>query len=107
MLDGKMVRWKKLFQIRYILIVFPLVMSFPSAAQSQPTLEDLWNGKAEWVVDIPNVGLPVGESDTLYKGNNEYWSYLHASDQSAGVVDQCGDPVTFPGCTTLWQSSDG
>lgn len=63
--------------------------------------------KAEWVVDVPNVGLPVGESDTLYKGNGEFWSYLHASDQSAGVIDQCGDPVAFPGCTTLWQSIDG
>lgn len=103
-----MVRSKKLFQFRYFLIVFSLVLSFPTAAQTPPpTLEDFWNGKAEWVVDIANVGLPVGESDTLYKGNNEYWSYLHASDQSAGVVDQCGDPVAFPGCTTLWQSTDG
>ncbi len=102
-----MVRSNELFQIRYLLIVFLLLLSFPSAAQVQPTLEDFWNGKAEWIVDVPNVGLPVGESDTLYKGSNEYWSYLHASDQSAGVVDQCGDPVAFPGCTTLWQSTDG
>lgn len=102
-----MVRSKKLFQMRYLLIVFSLVLSFPTAAQAQPTLEDFWNGKAEWAVDVANVGLPVGESDTLYKGNNEYWSYLHASDQSAGVVDQCGDPAAFPGCTTLWQSTDG
>jgi len=53
------------------------------------------------------VGLPVGESDTVYRGGNEFWSYLHASYRSAGVVDQCGDPAPFPGCTTLWRSTDG
>ncbi|MEP6986075.1 MAG: hypothetical protein ABI970_10780, partial [Chloroflexota bacterium] len=102
-----MVRSKNTLQIWYLLIVFPLLLGFQTTPQPQPTLEDFWNGKADWVMDIANVGLPVGESDTLYKGNNEYWSYLHASDQSAGVVDQCGDPVAFPGCTTLWQSTDG
>ncbi len=102
-----MVRLKIRFRIGQILILLPLLLALPTAAQAQPTLEDFWNGKAAWVVDIAHVGLPVGESDTLYKGNNEYWSYLHASDQSAGVVDQCGEPVAFPGCTTLWQSSDG
>ena len=102
-----MVRLKIRFRIGQILILLPLLLALPTAAQAQPTLEDFWNGKAAWVVDIADVGLPVGESDTLYKGNNEYWSYLHASDQSAGVVDQCGEPVPFPGCTTLWQSSDG
>lgn len=102
-----MVRLKIRFRIGQILILLPLLLALPTAAQAQPTLEDFWNGKAAWVVDIADVGLPVGESDTLYKGNNEYWSYLHASDQSAGVVDQCGEPVAFPGCTTLWQSSDG
>jgi len=54
-----------------------------------------------------DTGLPVGESDTVYRGGNEFWSYLHASHQSAGVVDQCGNPVPFPGCTTLWKSYDG
>jgi hypothetical protein len=53
------------------------------------------------------VGLPVGESDTVYRGGSEFWSYLHASHQSAGVVDQCGDPAPFPGCVTLWKSHDG
>lgn len=72
-----------------------------------PTLEDFWEGRAAWVMDIEDAGLPVGESDTVYRGDGVYWSYLHASDQSAGVVDQCGVPVEFPGCTTLWQSSDG
>ena len=80
----------------------------PAAAQSEyPTLEDFWEGRAEWVVDIEDVGLPVGESDTIYRGDGVYWSYLHASQQSAGVIDQCGMPVEFPGCMTRWESSDG
>jgi len=54
-----------------------------------------------------DVGLPVGESDTVYRGGAEFWSYLHASHQSAGVVDSCGDPALFPGCVTLWKSHDG
>ena len=54
-----------------------------------------------------DVGLPVGESDTVYRGGAEFWSYLHASHQSAGVLDSCGDPVPFPGCVTLWKSYDG
>ena len=49
-----------------------------------PTLEDFWNGDAEWVMDIEDVGLPIGESDTVAMGDDVYWSYLHASDQSAG-----------------------
>jgi hypothetical protein len=56
---------------------------------------------------VYDVGLPVGESDTVYRGGTEFWSYLHASYQSAGVVDQCGDPAPFPGCVTLWKSTDG
>ncbi len=84
-----------------------LTSSVSAQSQAQPTLEDFWEGRAQWVVDIPDVGLPVGESDTIYKGDGVYWSYLHASSQSAGVVDQCGEPVAFPGCMTLWTSSDG
>ena len=76
-------------------------------AQSPPTLQDFWEGRAAWALDIPDVGLPIGESDTVYRGNGIYWSYLHASDQSAGVVDQCGEPVEFPGCMTRWESADG
>ena len=80
----------------------------PARAQpAPPTLADFWDGRATWVLDVYDVGLPVGESDTLRLDANTYWSYLHASDRSAGVVDQCGDPVTFPGCTTLWRSTDG
>jgi hypothetical protein len=70
-------------------------------------LQDFWEGRAAWVLDTPDVGLPVGESDTVYRGGGVYWSYLHASSQSAGVVDQCGEPVAFPGCLTRWESTDG
>ena len=78
-----------------------------SAGQTPASLDDFWAGKAVWVIDAYDVGLPMGESDTVYRGGSEYWSYLNASHQSAGVVDSCGDPVPFPGCVTLWKSTDG
>jgi hypothetical protein len=79
----------------------------PPAGRAFATLEEFWAGTAEWVLEVYDVGLPVGESDTVYRGGSEFWSYLHASHQSAGVVDQCGDPAPFPGCVTLWKSTDG
>jgi hypothetical protein len=82
----------------------------PTATPVAPqfaTLDEFWSGEAIWELDIKDTGLPIGESDTIFIGEDEYWSYLHASDQSAGVIDQCGDPVPFPGCTTLWKSYDG
>jgi hypothetical protein len=79
----------------------------PPPGRAFATLDDFWAGNAEWVIDEYDVGLPVGESDTVYRGGTEFWSYLHASYQSAGVVDQCGDPAPFPGCVTLWKSTDG
>lgn len=82
-------------------------MPIPPPGRTFATLDSFWTGDAEWVVDVPDVGLPVGESDTVYRGGNEFWSYLHASFESAGVVDSCGQPVPFPGCVTLWQSFDG
>lgn len=98
---------------RLSLLVLFLVFPYFTQAQADsgdipppPTLEDFWEGRAEWVLDIYDVGLPVGESDTVYRGDGIYWSYLHASDQSAGIIDQCGQPVAFPGCLTLWQSTD-
>lgn len=72
-----------------------------------PTLDDFWDGRAEWVLDVPDTGLPLGESDTIVRPDGEWWSYLHASDESAGIRDSCGDPVAFPGCVTRWVSSDG
>ena len=79
----------------------------PPAGREFGTLDQFWVGEAEWVLETFDVGLPVGESDTIHRGGLEFWSYLHASFESAGVVDQCGDPAPFPGCVTLWKSYDG
>jgi hypothetical protein len=73
----------------------------------QPTLADFWEGRARFVVDVENTGLPMGESDTLVMSNGEFWSYLHASARSAGTVNRCGNPVEFPGCTVIYRSRDG
>jgi hypothetical protein len=74
--------------------------------KGHPTLADLWAGKARFVLEVADTGLPLGESDTLLMENGELWSYLHASDWSAGAVDRCGAPVAFPGCTVIYRSSD-
>jgi len=76
-------------------------------AHGHPTLADFWDGRAEFVVDVVDTGLPLGESDTLVMANGELWSYVHASTVSAGVIDRCGDPVPFPGCTVIYRSVDG
>ena len=55
-----------------------------------PTLADFWDGRAKWVLDRATTGLPLGESDTIRMDNGEYWSYLHASHQSAGILDHSG-----------------
>jgi hypothetical protein len=95
---------------RMLLAVFCVLWSSTIALTAQavapPTLEDFWAGRAAWVIDNADVGLPVGESDTVQIDTTTYWSYLHASQQSAQVIDQCGQPVTFPGCTTRWTSTD-
>lgn len=83
------------------------VGSVGSQENLPPDLNDFWEGQAEWVLAIYDVGLPIGESDTVYLGADRYWSYLHASYESAGVIDQCGEPVAFPGCLTRWESTDG
>ncbi|GAB5492713.1 MAG: hypothetical protein Phog2KO_29280 [Phototrophicaceae bacterium] len=94
-----------------VLIIITTALTFVTlsnqAQESYPTLADFWDGRAEWIVDIDNVGLPIGESDTIITETGQYWSYLHASQQSSDVIDQCGLPVTFPGCLTLWTSEDG
>jgi hypothetical protein len=79
----------------------------PPPGRSFATLDEFWTGSAEWVLEVQDVGLPVGESDTIHRGGGEFWSYLHASHKSAGVVDSCGNPAPFPGCVTLWKSHDG
>ena len=76
------------------------------AQDSAPTLHDFLAGEAEWVIDIYDVGLPVGESDTVILGDGQYRSYVHASERSAGIIDQCGMPVEFPGCMIVWTSED-
>lgn len=95
--------------IFFIIVITCLIFVISSsiAQESHPTLTDFWEGRAEWFVDSEDVGLPIGESDTLITDNGQYWSYLHASYQSAQVLDQCGMPVEFPGCLTVWTSDDG
>lgn len=84
-----------------------LVVQETPGALGHPTLTDFWEGRAEFVVRVEDTGLPRGESDTIVLGNGELWSYLHASERSAGAVDQCGNPVEFPGCTVINRSYDG
>lgn len=79
---------------------------FARSDSKHPTLADLWEGRAGFVVDVVDTGLPMGESDTVVMDNGELWSYLHASDRSASARDQCGDPVPFPGCTVIYKSRD-
>ncbi len=78
----------------------------PPDARQPPTLDDFWDGRATWQLEITDVGLPLGESDTLLGPDGQLWSYLHASTASRGIRDQWGAYVPFPGCVTLWQSSD-
>jgi hypothetical protein len=98
---------KKLPLNRISLLIFLLAAFSASAQDTPPTLADFWEGRAEWLFLMESVGLPVGESDTLLMPDGSYWSYLHASTQSAGVIDQCGETVAFPGCLTRWESADG
>jgi len=88
------------------LLVFGWTGVHTRAQITAPTLDDFWEGRAEWTLDREDVGLPIGESDTIDMGGGVYWSYLHASARSANVIDQCGQPVEFPGCMTRWESAD-
>ena len=72
----------------------------------QPNLGDLWDDSAEFVLVVEDTGLPMGESDTVTLGDGQIWSFVHASYRSLGVVDQCGDPVEFPGCVVHFESKD-
>ena len=103
------VRFLRLFAAM-LMVVFVVAGSLRAddiTLGEHPTLADFWDGRAEWVLDIYDVGLPVGESDTVDMGDGVFWSYLHASHESAGVLDSCGEPVAFPGCLTRWESVDG
>jgi hypothetical protein len=85
----------------------PALVVQPPPAAGQPTLADFWAGRARFVVDVADTGLPMGESDTVAMSNGELWSFVHASDRSAGVVDSCGAAVEFPGCLVIYRSVDG
>lgn len=87
--------------------VFSIAYFVSAQSSISPTLEDFWDGNAIWELDVFDSGLPVGESDTIQVNDTLFRSYLHASYQSAGILDQCGEPVSFPGCTTRWTSTDG
>jgi hypothetical protein len=84
-----------------------LALQSQPAGSTYPSLEDFWAGRAGFVVQVQDTGLPMGESDTLVMRNGELWSYLHASWRSAGAVDRCGQPVEFPGCVVIYRSYDG
>jgi hypothetical protein len=91
------------------LTAVPYLTQLPavSATNVQPTLEDLWMGRAVFALESAYVGLPMGESDTIVMPNGEWRSYLHASYRNGLVHDQCGAPVEFPGCVVLYRSLDG
>ncbi len=97
-------RWKALQRF-----IWPVQLQRPVTAvdAAHPTLADLWDGRAHFVVDVSVTGLPMGESDTILLRNGQAWSYVHASDRSAAVRDSCGDPVPFPGCAVIYESDDG
>jgi hypothetical protein len=82
-------------------------MPIKTAARTHaPTLDDFWDGNAHFEVETEDTGLPMGESDTIVLQDGTWRSYLHASHQSLGVVDQCGAPVEFPGCLITFTSTD-
>ena len=84
-----------------------LVVQEEPGARGHPTLADFWEDRAQFTIRVQDTGLPPGESDTVVMANGELWSYLHASQRSASAVDQCGDPVEFPGCAVIYRSYDG
>ena len=67
-----------------------MVAEVPAENGRQPTLDDFWDDTATFEVDVPVTGLPMGESDTVVLQSGmfseaELWSYVHASDRSAGT----------------------
>ena len=83
-----------------------MVQEHPPLNGEHPTLADFWDGAAVFIVEVEETGLPRGESDTVVMSNGEFWTYLHASDRAAGVIDSCGNPVEFPGCVITYKSFD-
>lgn len=97
----------RLVAIQRLLWPVPLQLAEEPTSGTSPTLADLWEGRAKFVVDVPVTGLPMGESDTVLLRDGRRWSFVHASDRSAGILDSCGDPVPFPGCVVIYESRDG
>ena len=84
-----------------------LAIERPVERGEYPTLADFWEGRARFVVEVTDTGLPMGESDTVERADGELWTYVHASHRSAGTMDRCGAPVEFPGCVVIYRSNDG
>ncbi len=96
----------KQFYLLGAFCAFAIFLPTCTVRSSPPTLDDYWRGNATFEVEIEDTGLPMGESETIIQPDGDWWSYVHASDRSAGTVDQCGAPVEFPGCVVIYESSD-
>jgi hypothetical protein len=104
--QAKLARKQKIpFLLVFALVLWTFIPSLLAQTES-PSLGDFWEGRVEWIVDIFDVKLPMGEGDTIAISDTEYWSYLHANNTSFEIIDQCGEAAAFPGCVTLWQSED-
>lgn len=84
----------------------PAAIESPASRTEFPTLDDYWEGNARFELEISDTGLPMGESDSVILPDGTWRSYVHASHQSLGVLDQCGAPVEFPGCLVTFTSID-
>jgi len=51
-----------------------LVVQEEPGGKGHPTLADFWEGRAEFVVQVQDTGLPRGELETIVVGNGELWS---------------------------------
>ncbi len=87
-------------------LIWPLPVLSP-AGHGQPTLADFWAGTAHFALDVLDTGLPLGESESLAVDDGLVWSYVHRSHPAGGILDQCGNPVPFPGCVVRYRSDDG
>ncbi|MBC8254186.1 MAG: hypothetical protein H8E35_09155, partial [Ardenticatenia bacterium] len=56
-----------------------LAIERPAERGEYPTLADFWEGRARFVVEVTDTGLPMGESDTVVRADDELWTYVHAS----------------------------
>lgn len=97
----------RLLTVAWLFLLLSCQATEPATpAPLHPDLSHFWQGEADFAVEVSVTGLPMGESETIVMPNGEWWSYVHASDRSASVRDQCGDPVPFPGCVVRYISHD-